>query len=512
LSSGKLSKIVQPSSRGVRSLVIVGGGTAGWMAAAALARVLTGSSCEITLVESEAIGTVGVGEATIPSLPAFHRLLEVDEREFLSATRATFKLAIQFRDWSSLGEVFLHPFGPYGLNTQHSLFQAYWLKRRQEGHPSSLEEWSVTGLAASMGRFGWPTGARPSEEGSVLRNLSYAYHLDAVLYARFLRTYAENRGVRRVVGRVVDVIVDGRGLVDSLRLADGRSIGGDFFIDCSGFEALLAGKALKSGYVDWSHWLPCDRAVAVQCGSAGDLAPFTQSTARECGWQWRIPLQHRVGNGYVYSSAHLSDDAANARLLERVEGPPLCDSRLLRFKAGRRRQAWVGNCLALGLAAGFLEPLESTSIHLVQTGLGRLFALFPDRDFDPAISAEYNRLTALEYERVRDFLILHYCASKREDAPFWRDCRAMSLPETLIYKRDLFARTGVIAMLEEETFLPASWLALYAGLHVWPGRYEPMIDLLSPGDVSSRFEAMRARIRKAVETLPAHATFLEEIG
>jgi len=492
--------MLQPSARSVRSLVIVGGGTAGWMAAAALARVLAGSWREITLIESEAIGTVDVGEATIPSLSAFHRLLEVDEREFLSATRATFKLAVQFRDWRSIGEAFLHPFGPYGLNTQHSLFQAYWLKRRQEGCPSPLEEWSVTGLAASMGRFGWSS------------NLSYAYHLDAVLYARLLRTYAENRGVRRIAGRVVDVKVNDRGLVGALLLADGRAIGGDFFIDCSGSEALLVGKALKSGYVDWSHWLPCDRAVAVQCESAGDLTPLTQSIARECGWQWRIPLQRGVGNGYVYSSAYLSDDAANSGLLERLEGAPLCDSRLLRFKAGRRMQAWVGNCLALGLAAGFLEPLESTSMHLVQTGLGRLFALFPDRDFDPAISAEYNRLTALEYERVRDFLILHYAASKREDAAFWRDCRAMSLPQTLTCKRDLFAGTGVIAMLEEETFLPASWLAIYAGLHVWPERYEPIVDLLSPGEVTSRFEAMRGKIRKAVETLPAHTTVLEEIG
>jgi tryptophan halogenase len=478
------------------------------MAAAALARVLTGSSSEITLVESEAVGTIGVGEATIPSLPAFHRLLDVDEREFLSATRATFKLAIQFRDWGGIGEVFLHPFGPYGLDTQHSLFQAYWLKRRQEGHPAPLEEWSVTGLAASMGRF----GTRRSDDPSVLRNLSYAYHLDAVLYARFLRTYAENRGVRRIEGRVVDVTVNTRGRVDALRLQDGRSIGGDFFIDCSGFEALVIEKALMTGYVDWSHWLACDRAVAVQCESAGDLAPLTQSTARECGWQWRIPLQHRVGNGYVYSSAYLSDDEARMRLLERLEGAPLSDPRLLRFKAGRRTQAWVGNCLALGLAAGFLEPLESTSIHLVQTALGRLFALFPDRDFDPAISAEYNRLTALEYERVRDFLILHYAASKREDAPFWRECRAMPLPETLTYKRDLFTKTGVIAMMEEETFLPASWLAIYAGLHVWPERYEPIVDILASSDMVGRFEAMRASIRKAVETLPTHAIFLKEIG
>ena len=502
-----MSRIAQPYARGVRSLVIVGGGTAGWMAAAALARVLTGSSCEITLVESDASGTIDVGEGTIPSLVAFHRLLEVDERELLSATGATFKLATQFRDWGGIGEHFLHPFGPYGLDTQHSLFQAYWLKRRQEGHLSPLEEWSVTGLAASMGRF----GICRSDESSVQRNLSYAYHLDASLYARFLRTYAEKRGVRRIEGRVVDVTVGGGGRVDTLRLQDGRSIGGDFFIDCSGSEALVIGRTLMTGYVDWSHWLPCDRAVAVQCESAADLASFTQSTARECGWQWRIPLRHRVCNGYVYSSTHLSDDEANTTLLERLEAAPLSDPRLLRFKAGRRTQAWVGNCLALGLAAGFLEPLESTRLHLVQTGLGRLFALFPDRDFDPAISAEYNRLTALEYERARDFLILHYAASKREDASFWRDCRAMPLPDTLTYKRDLFAKTGHIAMMEEETFLPASWLAIYTGLHVWPERYEPIADVLACGAMAARFEAMRASIRKSVQTLPAHATFLEEM-
>ena len=495
----------QWSPRGLRTLVIVGGGTAGWMAAAALARVLD-RSCEISLVESEAIGTVGVGEATIPSLPAFHALLGVDEREFLRTTRGTFKLGIQFRDWRTLGETFLHPFGPYGVNINHELFQAYWLERRQAGHPSPLEEWSVTGLAASLGRFGAPT----SKDSSALRQLSYAYHLDATLYARFLRTYAEGREVRRIEGEVLDVRINPTGRVDSLVLRDGRSVGGDFFIDCSGFRALLIAKALKSGYVDWSQWLPCDRAVAVQC-ERGFPTLFTQSTARECGWQWRIPLQHRVGNGYVYSSAHLSDDAATVSLLERLEGAPLSDPRLLSFKAGRRASAWVGNCVALGLAAGFLEPLESTSIHLVQTGLARLFALFPDRECDPAISAEYNRLTALEYERVRDFLILHYAASQREDTPFWRHCRAMPVPETLSYKTELFTRTGRIALLEHETFQPASWLSIYAGLHVWPQRYEPVVEILGGAELKGRLEGMREIIRRSVETLPSHATFLNEI-
>jgi tryptophan halogenase len=508
LPGGKLSEIEQRRARGLRSIVIVGGGTAGWMAAAALARVLEGSGCRMTLVESEAIGTVGVGEATIPSLPAFHGLLGVDERDFVCATRATFKLAIQFRDWRRIGESFLHPFGPYGLDGNHELFQAYWLKRRQEGRASPLEEWSVSGLAASLGRFAVPASNGPA----ALRYLSYAYHLDATLYAGFLRGYAQKRGVRRIAGEIVDVALDGGGLVESLRLRDGRSIGGDFFIDCSGFRALVIGQALKTGYIDWSHWLPCDRAVAVQCESAAAPVPFTQVTAREAGWQWRIPLQHRLGNGYVYSSAHLSDEQAVARLTDSLQGRPLAEPRLLRFAAGRRASAWVGNCLALGLAAGFLEPLESTSIHLVQTGLGRLFALFPDLDCDPAISAEYNRLTALEYERVRDFLILHYADSKREDTAFWRDCRALSLPEALAYKRELFARTGRIARLQEETFLPASWLAVLTGLDVWPQRHEPLIDFFAAAGAPARFESMRQQIRAAVEALPAHAAYLAQLA
>jgi len=502
-----MSGLGQRSPRGLRSLVIVGGGTAGWMAAAALARVLDGS-CEITLIESATLGTVGVGEATIPTLPAFHALLGVDEREFLHATGGTFKLGIQFRDWCRVGESFLHPFGPYGVNVKHELFQAYWLRRRQEGHASPLEEWSVTGLAASLGRFGTP---QLKDASSPLRQLSYAYHLDATLYARFLRSYAERRGVRRIEGEVVDVSVSPRGLVQWLYLGDGRSIAADFFIDCSGFRSLLIGEVLKTGYVDWSQWLPCDRAVAVQCESAAAPVPVTQSTARECGWQWRIPLQHRVGNGYVYSSAHLSDDQAVVGLLERLEGPRLSEPRLLRFKAGRRASAWVGNCVALGLAAGFLEPLESTSIHLVQTGLARLFALFPDRDYDPVISAEYNRLTAIESERVRDFLIFHYAASQRDDTAFWRHCRALPVPESLAHKRELFSKTGRISVLEHETFEPASWLALFTGMQVWPDRYEPVVDFLGATSPDMRFESMRESIRRAVGTLPTHAAFLNRI-
>jgi tryptophan halogenase len=478
------------------------------MAAAALARVLGRSSCEITLVEPDEGAAAANAEGTMPGLRAFHGLLGVDERDFLQATRATFKLATRFRDWQMSGATFLHPFGAYGIDTRHELFQAYWLASRQEGRTSPLEEWSVTALAAALGRF----GAVPERDSSALRHLSYAYHLDATLYPRFLCSHAQKRGVRRIQGELAAATLDPAGRIESLRLRDGRSIGGDFFIDCSGTDALLIGGELKMGYEDWSHWLPCDCEVAVQCASAADPAPLMQATALQSGWEWRIPLRDGLGNGYVYCSAHLSDDEAAARLLERLAGEPLADPRLLRFKSGRRASVWTGNCLALGSAAGFLEPLASTGLHFIQTGLGRLFSLFPDRDFDPAINAEYNRLTALEYERARDFLILHYAAPKRDDAPFWRECRAMRLPETLAYKQDLFTRTGRIAMLEEETFPPASWLAIYAGLNVWPERHEPLIDMLPAGTASARFEAMREAIRRAVAKLPTHAEYLEEVA
>jgi tryptophan 7-halogenase len=493
-------------ARRLRSIVIVGGGTAGWMAAAALARALGPGTCDITLVESDTIGTVGVGEATIPSLVAFHDLLGIDEADFIRATQATFKLAIEFRDWRALGESFLHPFGFYGVGIDPSIFQAYWLDAQRRGHATPLEEWSVSGLAARLGRFGEP----PSPPAAALSQLSNAYHFDASLYARYLRAYAEVRGVRRVEGEIVQVDRTETGLIGGVRLAGGRAIQGDFYIDCSGFHSLLLAKTLETEFVDWSQWLPCDRAVAVQCERTGELAPLTCATAREAGWQWRIPLQHRVGNGYVYCSEHLSDDAAHRRLIETIEGPALGSPRVLRFKAGRRRQVWAGNCLALGLAAGFLEPLESTSIHFVQTGLARLLAHFPDRDLAPAIRDEYNRLTALEYERVRDFLVLHYSGTSRVDTEFWRRCRSMELPETLAYKQAVFERTGRIVSLESETFLPPSWLAIFAGHHLWPRRHEPILDLVRSPDLEQRFEAMRRSIRDAVRSLPPHESFVRD--
>jgi tryptophan 7-halogenase len=487
----------------LRSIVIVGGGTAGWMTAAALSQVLGPNRCELTLIESDAIPTVGVGEATIPSLASFHQLLGIREVDFVLATRATFKLAIEFRDWHALGDSFLHPFGLYGVGVDQALFQAYWLRDRLRGRATALEEWSVSGLAARQGRFGQPASRTPA-----LSQLSYAYHFDASAYARYLRSHAEARGVRRIEATVADARLDERGVIASVRLADGRDIAGDFFVDCSGFHSLLLGQVLKTHYIDWSKWLPCDRAVAVSCTRGADLSPYTRSTAREAGWQWRIPLQHRIGNGYVYCSGHVSDDDARARLMGSLEGPATVEPRVLKFMAGRRSKAWVGNCLALGLAAGFLEPLESTSIHFIQTGLGRLLAHFPDRDLDPAITAEYNRLTALEYEHVRDFLVLHYSATRREDTPFWRACRSMPVPESLAYRQEVFQRTGRVITLEGETFLPPSWLALFAGHRIWPARYEPFPDLLPGAELESRFGAMKLTIRSAVETLPAHEYFL----
>jgi tryptophan 7-halogenase len=489
----------------LRSIVIVGGGTAGWMTAAALSQVLGPRRCELTLIESDTIATVGVGEATIPSLVSFHQMLGIDEVDFLHATRATFKLGIEFRDWRAPGDRFFHPFGLYGVGVEHSLFQAYWLRGQLRGRVAPLEEWSVSGLAARQGRFGHPS------KSPALSQLSYAYHFDASAYARYLRSHAEARGVRRIEATVAGARLDERGMIEAVRLTDGRAIAGDFFIDCSGFHSLLLGQTLAADYVDWSKWLPCDRAVAIPCARSADLSPYTRSTAREAGWQWRIPLQHRIGNGHVYCSAEVSDDEAHARLMDSLEGPAIGEPRVLRFKAGRRSRAWVGNCLALGLAAGFLEPLESTSIHFIQTGLGRLFAHFPDRDLDPAITAEYNRLTALEYEHVRDFLVLHYCATSRDDTSFWRACRSMSVPEGLAYKQQVFQRTGRVITLEGETFLPPSWLALFAGHRLWPDRYEPYPDLLPDAELDSRFGAMKQTIQAAVATLPSHESFIRDL-
>jgi len=496
---------VNPGGR-VLKLVILGGGTAGWMTAAALSKILGAGGVAIELVESDQIGTVGVGEATIPQLLHFNALLELDEEAFVRATEATYKLGIEFVDWTAPGERYFHPFGSYGLPMLGVDFQHFWLKGRLLGEPTPLDAYSLAAVAARSGRFARPA---PDQIRSPLSRISYAFQFDANLYARFLRSIAEPRGVTRTEGKVVEVIRDGEsGLVRTLMLEDGRAVSGDLFIDCSGFRGRLIEEALGSGYEDWSDWLPCDRAVAVPCARVEAPVPFTRATARPAGWQWRIPLQHRTGNGYVYSSRFLSDDEAIATLLANLDGEPLAEPRMLRFTSGYRRRPWIGNVVAIGLAGGFLEPLESTSIHLVQSAIARLMTLFPSGAFDAAEAEVFNRQSIQEYETIRDFLVLHYRATRRDDTAFWRHCRNLPVPEGLRHKLDLFAANGRIVRENDELFTETSWLAVMAGQGIEPRGYHPVLDLLSREETLARLADVREVNRRAASIMPAHADFL----
>ena len=492
------------SDRRLQNIVIVGGGTAGWMTAAALAHALQGS-CRIMLVESEEIGSIGVGEATIPPIKYFNRLLGIDENALLAATQGTFKLGIEFVDWTRLQQRYFHPFGQFGAEFDAVPLYHYWLRERERGDDTPLQDYALAWVAARAGKFDLPA----ADSRQVQSSLDYAYHFDASLYARFLRTYAEQRGVRRTEGKVVDVALRGDdGFIQSVTLDGGTVIEGDLFIDCSGFRGLLIEDALKTGYDDWSHWLPCDRAVAVACTHRSEWTPYTRSTAHAAGWQWRIPLQHRMGNGHVYCSRFCSDDEAAATLLANLEGDPLGAPRQLRFTTGRRKESWSRNCVAVGLSAGFMEPLESTSIHLIQTAVTRLLALFPDRDFDPYAAREYNRLTQLEYERIRDFLILHYHAVQR-DEPLWRQTAGMPIPDALQYKIEQFRRCGRLVAESMELFQNANWLAVLVGQEVWPQRYHPLTDMRSQVDAAARLRGMRQLIAEAAEGMPTHRQYIE---
>ena len=491
----------------IRKIVIVGGGTAGWMAAAALSKILGPDYAEIVLIESDAIGIVGVGEGTIPQINIFNRLLGLDEDEFVRRTRGAFKLGVQFVDWGEKGEAYFHPFGPYGVNMEGVSFHAYWMRMRQAGDSHPLADYSLQALAAQENRF-----MRPIDAGkSPLSNIAYAFHFDAAEYGRFLREFAEARGVKRVEGKITRV--DQRpadGFIEAVVLENGDRIAGDLFIDCSGFRGLLIEQTLEAGYDDWTHWLPCDRALAVPCESVEPLTPYTRSTAREAGWTWRIPLQHRIGNGYVYSSKFISDEAAHERLLGVLDGAPLAEPRLLRFVTGRRKKTWVKNCVALGLAAGFIEPLESTSIHLVQSGIAKLLQLFPDRSFKQADIDRYNRMTALEVEQVRDFIILHYNATRRSDTPFWDYCRTMDVPDTLKEKYRIFESYGRVFRDNDELFNDTSWYAVMVGQGLTAEGHDPVADLLPLDETRRRLAQIREVMRNSADRMPSHAAFIAD--
>lgn len=490
------------SPRALRQIVIVGGGSAGWMSAAALSRAVS-APCKITLIESDEIGTVGVGEATIPPIRTFNQTLGLDEAEFIRRTQGSFKLGIQFVDWGQVGQSYFHPFGPHGLAFDFSPLHQHWLAHRQAHRLPALDEYSMAWNAAKLGRFGKPVG----DPRSVMSSFDYAYHFDAGLYARYLREVSESRGVQRLEGKIVGTQLRGHdGFVESVTLASGQVVQGDLFIDCSGFVGLLIEGALKTGYEDWTHWLPCDRAMAVPCASSADFTPFTRSTARAAGWQWRIPLQHRTGNGYVYCSRFISDEEAAATLLAHLDGPALADPRPLRFTTGRRRKFWNKNVVAVGLASGFMEPLESTSLHLVQSALSRLLALFPDRDFDPLVTDEYNRIGINEFERIRDFLILHYKLNQRPEG-LWQHSREMSIPDTLQHKIHHFKRYGRLVAEHNDLFGSQSWLAVHLGQGNMPERHDPLVDLRAV-DGAAMLERQRQAMVQSAQSLPTHAEFV----
>lgn len=496
----------------IKNIVIAGGGTAGWMTAAAMSKLL-GPGYQIRLIESDEIGAIGVGEATIPKIKLFNNALEIDQNEFVRQTQGTFKLGIEFVNWGQIGDKYIHSFGEIGRDLGLVEFYHYWLRASQSGQAADLPDIQSYGLgnvAAKRGKFMRPIN--PAEApGSPLASIAYAFHFDASLYAAFLRRYSEARGVRRSEGKIDRTTLRAHdGFIESVTLESGEVISGDLFIDCSGFRGLLIEQALHTGYEDWTHWLPCDRAVAVPCEASVAPTPYTRSTAHAAGWQWRIPLQHRIGNGHVYSAKHMSDDEACSILLANLDGAPMAEPRLLQFTTGRRKKFWNKNCVAIGLSAGFMEPLESTSIHLIHSGIARLLNFFPDKNFHQAEIDEYNRQSLFETERIRDFIILHYKATQRNDSPFWNYCREMPVPAELEKKLNIFKDNGRIHREGDEMFNVVNWVQVLLGQRIRPASYHPLADSLSDADNLRFLAVQKGLIDHAVDLMPMHADFIQQ--
>jgi tryptophan halogenase len=487
------------SDQPVKKVIIVGGGTAGWMAAASISRLI-GKTVSVSLVESDEIGTVGVGEATIPSMITLHSLLKIDERDFMASVQGTFKLGISFENWKNLNENYIHSFGFTGKDCWAAGFQHFWLKGKQQGISSEFGDYCNELQAAKKNKF------------AVLPNngMNYAFHMDAGLYAKYLRKIAEQHGCQRIEGKISEVITHSdSGYIERLILENGQTIDGDLFIDCSGFSGLLINKTLNTPYEDWTEFLPCDSAVAVQTRSIEEPIPYTRSIAREAGWQWRIPLQHRVGNGMVFCSKYLSDDEATHTLLENIEGELLTNPRMIKFTTGQRQQHWNKNCVALGLAAGFLEPLESTSIHLIQRGIIRLLQMFPTHGINKSDINEFNAQMKEEFLFVRDFIVLHYHVTERDDTPFWRQCREMKIPETLQHRIDLFKESGRIFQKNNDIFTENSWSQVMLGQGIVPDEFHPIVNMMTDKELKTFLDSIKDSVNNLVDQLPSHQQFID---
>jgi len=482
----------------IRKVVIAGGGTAGWMAAAALSKLL-GKEIEVTLIESDQIGTVGVGEATIPSLVFFNRLLQIKEKDFLKTTQGTFKLGINFEGWRDVGEDYLHGFGVTGKDCWAAGFQHFWLKGLQEGLSSDFGDYCLERKAAEANKF-----AHVKNNG-----LNYAYHIEASLYAKYLRQLSEEQGLKRIEGKIASVQTHNTdGFIKSLTLESGQVVEGDFFVDCTGFRGMLIEQTLHTGYEDWSHWLPCNSAIAIQTEAVSDPLPYTRCIARPAGWQWKIPLQHRVGNGIVYCDRYMKDDEAKQILLDNIEGKQLNEPRVIKFRTGRRLKQWNKNCLALGLASGFLEPLESTSIHLIQQGIVRFLRMFPTDGVKQTDIEEYNYQTDFDTYKIRDFIILHYKVTNRTDTEFWRHCKKMDIPDTLAHRIKLFKETGRVFREGSELF-DDSWQQVMIGQGLMPESYHPIVDTMSKEELKNFLGQIKSNIERTVTKLPLHKDYVD---